>query len=595
MSRMIARSVPFLLALSLIVSASGASSAQIHDLASEEVTSATVDTANRWQRTTPLPEIATTSHARATLARDHVYIFTPTTGDALSKSTGYASQIAEDGSLGAWELANTFDTERGGDYAIATVDDYIVVTGGATGAPDELPTSIGHVSLDGTIISWTDGPPLTTNRMFHVVVSHGKHIYVIGGYDGSAVARFPVEVSQIGDNGILEPWVETTAPLEPRAEASAAVVDGYIYLFGGTTYGAYLSTIERARILENGGLAEWEVVGDNPISPNSTSIGLVTWEGKLVQFGGYSADSGTLDTVAISDLVTHDVPPTWSHIQSMTVGRTWFQYAVTGSRVYVLGGSMPGGWYTRSTEWIDLSAGVTPPIDSHRVSINEGALFTNQISVTLSIEAPASVAEMMVSNDGGFSGAGWQPYAESVPWQITQYGVAVIPRVVYARFRTFEGIESATFQDDIILDVTAPEGTVTIESPESAAFDQNVLTLPAAVEQLHAVYLPISTCISCVRNVPTPTAVPTLSPTPVPTAVPAPATVTLRLSAQDDASGVAQMQVSNSNDFAGASWETYVKNKAWQVPSGDETTVYVRFVDNAGNVSEPVHDTITLP
>jgi hypothetical protein len=73
-------------------------------------------------------------------------------------------------------------------------------------------------------------------------------------------------------------------------------------------------------------------------------------------------------------------------------------------------------------------------------------------------------------------------------------------------------------------------------------------------------------------------------------------TVTLNLSASDNAggSGLSQMQFSNDN----SNWstpETYSTTKTWLLISGDGTkTVYVKFSDKAGNWSEAFSDTIIL-
>lgn len=71
-------------------------------------------------------------------------------------------------------------------------------------------------------------------------------------------------------------------------------------------------------------------------------------------------------------------------------------------------------------------------------------------------------------------------------------------------------------------------------------------------------------------------------------------TVTLSLSATDNAGAVSQMQFSNDNvTYTPA--ESYAISKSWTLPSGDGSkTVYVKFKDAAGNWSSAVNDTITL-
>ena len=70
--------------------------------------------------------------------------------------------------------------------------------------------------------------------------------------------------------------------------------------------------------------------------------------------------------------------------------------------------------------------------------------------------------------------------------------------------------------------------------------------------------------------------------------------VTLSIYASD-ASTVDQMVISNSSDFAGASWESYTTTKAWTLTAGDETkTLYIKYKDIHGNESTIYTDTIQL-
>ncbi len=141
-----------------------------------------------------------------------------------------------------------------------------------------------------------------------------------------------------------------------------------------------------------------------------------------------------------------------------------------------------------------------------------------------------------------------------------------------------------TQSDDIILDVNAPVGSVQV-TPGVAASDPDATTAQApyadaagtligAAAGSHTVYLPLAR--KCQPPLPT-----------------GPANVTLHLAATDDVSGVGGMTISNIATFSCADWEPYATRKAWHVPSGT-TTVYVRFRDNAGNVSATVSDAITL-
>jgi hypothetical protein len=70
--------------------------------------------------------------------------------------------------------------------------------------------------------------------------------------------------------------------------------------------------------------------------------------------------------------------------------------------------------------------------------------------------------------------------------------------------------------------------------------------------------------------------------------------VVLHLSAQDDVSGVAGMLISDDPSFSGASWEPFVVTKIRYVPSlNNPITVYARFQDYAGNISQVYSATYT--
>lgn len=144
---------------------------------------------------------------------------------------------------------------------------------------------------------------------------------------------------------------------------------------------------------------------------------------------------------------------------------------------------------------------------------------------------------MQVSNDGGFAGAVWEPFALSKAWAITGYGAYTLPRTVYVRFRDGTGSVSATYQDDIILDPVPPSGAVRI------ALDTELLAGSGGP-------------------------------------------VTLILSASDEVSGVGTMLVSNRADFLGAAWQPYAPSLAWTLDATG--TVYAKYRDNAGNES-PVY------
>jgi uncharacterized repeat protein (TIGR01451 family) len=186
----------------------------------------------------------------------------------------------------------------------------------------------------------------------------------------------------------------------------------------------------------------------------------------------------------------------------------------------------------------------------YRLTINEGALYTNNPLVDLRYgwNTGHDIVSVKFSNDGGFGPEGdttdWLPVDSDNPtyedWTITTYGNLLLPRTVYARFRDSNGQQFGPVQDDIIYDPVVP---VVVETD----------ILPAGR-------------------------------TPV-----ADQAATIRVTAEDDNSGVDKVQLSHQADFATVT-EVAAGGGTVDVPWTFQPSglVYVRAIDRAGNVSEAV-------
>jgi hypothetical protein len=109
---------------------------------------------------------------------------------------------------------------------------------------------------------------------------------------------------------------------------------------------------------------------------------------------------------------------------------------------------------TRTATTILSEVVLCPPVGNLGISINGGDLFTNDPNVTISMIWTLGNRVALVSNDGGFMNPGVLPVEPTVPWTLEAGGSDRIPRTVYVRF---DDPAAPTFQDDIVLDTTAPE------------------------------------------------------------------------------------------------------------------------------------------
>lgn len=100
----------------------------------------------------------------------------------------------------------------------------------------------------------------------------------------------------------------------------------------------------------------------------------------------------------------------------------------------------------------DLTIAPEPPSGLRGVTINDGDRFTNDPNVFVQPVWPPGATHIFLSNDGGFGDAVKTPLANDVPWRLDSSGPERLPKTIYVRFFP----NGTTYQDDIILDETAP-------------------------------------------------------------------------------------------------------------------------------------------
>jgi hypothetical protein len=187
-----------------------------------------------------------------------------------------------------------------------------------------------------------------------------------------------------------------------------------------------------------------------------------------------------------------------------------------------------------------LYADTTSP--NGTISINNDAAYANSTTVTLNlsgVDPDTGVYQMRFSNDGS-TWSSWEAYATSKAWTMTSGDGT---KTVFVQYKNNAEMSSNSILDTIILDTTAPTGSIIING--GAAYTNST-------------------------------------------------SVNLTLSATDAGSGVSQMQFSNDGS-SWSGWETYSISKAWTLPGGDGTkTVYVQYSDVVGNISNNFMDTINL-
>lgn len=270
-----------------------------------------------------------------------------------------------------------------------------------------------------------------------------------------------------------------------------------------------------------------------------------------------------------------------------------------------------------------------------RLMINAGAKWINNPGkrVTLAFYAKGAF-EMLVSHDPDFASVKWVPVRPTAGWTLEgDDGV----KKVYARYRDEAGNESEVVSASTILDTKAPEGSFNVDKGSRFTNNKDLQTLLTA-QSSSADFVAFSNkpfenpdraewkpfreendwklddedgpktifmiLKDSANNISSPyTANIILDRTPPvggrilinnnEKVVNHPQKLTTILIA---ASGATEMMVSNAPDFRDAAWEPFQpKRDKWELTGDDgEKTVFARFKDEAGNISEAASSRIRL-
>ncbi|NLI45655.1 MAG: hypothetical protein GX414_00965 [Acidobacteria bacterium] len=201
-----------------------------------------------WSTTTPVPELYVMG---AVSYQDHILIF-------VHNGHVYRGRVLSDGQIDEW--ADTTPLPVPLYYRL----DSAVAIGRHVVIPAAPASYIGEIGPSGDILSWLPGPavtsPATAGRVSAV---DGNRIYTLGGgWDWLISDR--VEMATLDDAGALSEWAPQTPLPEPIHDPMATVIDEYLYVFGGESYGGDMGpswSIHRAPIAADGTLGDWEDAG----------------------------------------------------------------------------------------------------------------------------------------------------------------------------------------------------------------------------------------------------------------------------------------------------------------------------------------------
>lgn len=261
------------------------------------------------------------------------------------------------------------------------------------------------------------------------------------------------------------------------------------------------------------------------------------------------ADPSTIEYLVVNETNT-GINSGW--MRGSDCNNQWRDASATGSGItykYHVEYRMPhpGNWspngYTGVAKTVayTVTADTQPPSISS-VTINSGAQYTNSRNVTLNITATdnVGVTHLRYSADN----VNWSAWEAFNPNKLYTLPATDGNYTIYVQVKDAMSNLSNVVSASICLDTVKPTGSFKFSG--NGQYFNNQIT-------------------------------------------------TLILNAQDSLSGVAEVQISNEPTFTGRPWDTFLGNKQWEVLPGEgEKTVYLRYRDQAGNISDTYPQTAIL-
>ena len=264
--------------------------------------------------------------------------------------------------------------------SVIQVGSQILYIGGSDGKAATASVYVARTVGTGNFDAWAEGPALPAPRANASVVYIAGSIYVIGGSDASGAPTDTVYVLSPNNlTGALGAW--TTSDVlklpEARTQAAAAVTPDGLLLIGGRNAGGPVATTWKTRLNNTGGLSAWSA--EQPlVTPQADAtaalIGDYLWlyggsdaNGPVgaVQRGifGQAAVEGLPENPNEGKLIRWDI----SNQANLPVARTDFSGWAANGAIYLAGGTDGSGpkpqvyWAVPTTagditEWKHLDA-----------------------------------------------------------------------------------------------------------------------------------------------------------------------------------------------------------------------------------------------
>lgn len=173
-------------------------------------------------------------------------------------------------------------------FGAAAYGGHVYVGGGYDGSHSSKSVYVAEIGADGHLGAWQETTPFERARCQNAMVAARGYVYVLGGYECGGVALADVQVAKIQPDGTLGPWRPTSSFETPRYGMGAVAANGFVYVLGGVAVPDATADVQVAAIETDGTLGPWEHTS-RFAGPRSMA-GVAVWGGRIYVAGGAGDD-----------------------------------------------------------------------------------------------------------------------------------------------------------------------------------------------------------------------------------------------------------------------------------------------------------------
>ena len=250
-------------------------------------------TTGAWTTSTyALP--AATSYTSAVAQNGYLYVLGGSNSGGTEQATVYFARLNSDGSTGSWYTTTVLPAARSNGSAFS-VNGYMYYIGGqSTTDTAQNTTYYSKINSDGTLGSWTAGSTITNARKSAQVVTANGYVYVAGGVGNTGNYQTSVYYATLNaGTGAIGTFATTSALPGTRAEGSALVANGYMYVIGGRDTTTYQTSVYYSKLSGADGTAGTWATATNVLPATRGGRSAFVSNGYLITIGGYDGSDTT--------------------------------------------------------------------------------------------------------------------------------------------------------------------------------------------------------------------------------------------------------------------------------------------------------------